>query len=141
MATVQPSGIASGLQNYYIKEDSSLNKAIACIPIVGGIIGVYNESSLAQQISSTKNVGALIRFIEVKNHYKIASIVREVLLIAIIAYYMATGMPDAGYLAGSGACIVVLTGLIAWNGYSIYHNKEVAEELSTKGIRLKMLVR
>ena len=118
-----------------IDEDSFVRKAAACVPMLGIISSFFNETSLHLKINSTFLLGTkdvTLRQIEVKNHYKIASIIRETICIAIIVTLMAIGILHGKTpLTIGGVCMGVFAGIIAWHAHAIRHNKRLMSQLDT----------
>jgi hypothetical protein len=132
-----------------IKENSVFRKLLACIPLFGVIPTMINECSLQKKIGQTTLPERQTKLIEVKNHYKICSIVREVLtlalviavagIVAIIA--MNILCLSIGLAAVAGAAIIggASVGIYA---YGIYKNKQLIKELENSGLTpQKMCVR
>lgn len=67
-----------------IPEDSFWKKLLCCIPVIGILPTVYFESTLRKKITGSSNRERIIKLITVKNDYKIASMVRESLTIALL---------------------------------------------------------
>jgi hypothetical protein len=114
-------------------EDSIYRKLLACIPVIGIIPTVFNELSLEARISKDRNPARLVKFITVKNHYAIASIIREVLSIALliagVAYNVLKGDIRMAITAATG---IIAGSSIAYNAYAIYKNSQRISELEAQ---------
>lgn len=122
MITLTPPPLAD-----YIAEDSLLRKIIACIPLLGIISSVKNELSLKGAINENKDPQRIIRRIEVKNHYKIASIMRELLTLALVVAIVASGILSVGTNISIGIIVtaaVITACFVGVYGYKIHQNKQ-----------------
>lgn len=102
-----------------IPEDSIYRKILACIPLLGIIPTVINERSLATKIKTTLEPTRLIKLISVKNDYKIASIARILITVALIVSAAAYGV-----FSGMGLVTAILGCCLAVHAYSIHKNKQ-----------------
>ena len=130
-----PERLSNSSSKLFLEEDSFFRKAAACVPMLGTISSFFNETSLALKINQnflSESNDFLVRHIEVKNHYKVASIIRETLSIAIIATLMALAILQGKIpLSVGGVSIAILGGLIAWHAHTMHHNKGIIKELNT----------
>lgn len=111
----------------------------ACLPIFGTFIALYNERSLTTKISETNDSDKVIRLITIKNYYNIASIVREILSIALIVAGIALAflLSPIGnmILIGSGIGVsvaMISTGCVAFNAYKINKNNQIINNLQSE---------
>ncbi len=138
----RPLSPTGGTDGYLIGEDSTFRKAISCIPVLGVVMALFNEFSLAEKIRTEVKIERAFRLIDVKNHYKMAGMIRELLFIAIITTLMATGVLRGTIpLAIGGVSIAVIIGVLALHGYRIRHNKQLIEEIAQHGVRQDMEVK
>lgn len=114
-----------------IPEDSIYRKLLACIPIIGIIPTVLNERSLREKIAKTKESTHFVKLINVKNHYKFASIVRKLLSIVLIVACVA--LPLLSWPIGIAAGVVG-SGFIAFYAYGIHKNKQIIKTLQTNNL-------
>lgn len=108
----------------FIPEDSIYRKLLACIPLIGIYVTVRNESSLKNKITESKDLPYIAALVAIKNHYKIASIVRKVLTMVLIITQIATA---SFAVAGVG---IIGTGFISYYAYAIYKNRQLLRELN-----------
>lgn len=113
----------------YIPEDSIYRKLLACIPIIGIIPAFINERSLSEKITKTKDNARIIKLINIKNHYKISSIIRESLSVALVVVSVALAILGSS----TGVGIAMIGGCcIAFHAYEIYKNKQLIKDLQTQ---------
>jgi hypothetical protein len=113
-----------------IPEDSLLRKIAACIPILGIVSSVMNELSLKESIREIEKPIRIIRRIEVKNHYKIASVVRELFTLAIAVAAVAGGVFSSSIGLGVVIAASAITALfVGIYGYKIYQNRELVNSI------------
>lgn len=125
-----------------IPEDSIFLKLLSCIPLFGIIPAVINECSLQKKAQQTEDPARLIKVINVKNHYKIASIARKLLTVALIITGVALGVLTGGL--GIGVAIgaaIIGSCFVSIYSYRIHKNKQLIHELQTTGFRPNMYVR
>ncbi|HSX11408.1 MAG TPA: hypothetical protein VLF94_06825 [Chlamydiales bacterium] len=75
-----------------IAEDSIGMKALCCLPLVGSIVTVFQEKSLAKQLEGTADPVRVVELIEVKNDYKKAAVVGDVATVALLVAGIALGV-------------------------------------------------
>lgn len=114
-----------------IEENSTLMKVLSCIPILGNIPTVIQEQSLGLKIAFTDEVPRLIELIKVKNKYKVASIVRELIEIALIVTGIALGVLSIGL---GTICAAISAFYVGINISRIIENKKVINILQTTGV-------
>lgn len=73
-----------------LPEDSLIRKILSCIPVIGCIICKHNEDGLEEKLKSAKTFQRVIRILKVQNHYKIASLVRNILTAAYLGTELLT---------------------------------------------------
>lgn len=117
-----------------IPEDSIYRKLLACIPIIGAISTFFNERSLSAKIMCSYDPDRIVRLINVKNDYKIASIIRELLSLTTIVTRVALSHLSLSVGIGTG---IALIGCIAFHAYGIYKNKQITDLASCRVIGLK----
>lgn len=109
-----------------IPEDSIYRKLLACVPLIGIIPTVINEGSLRKKITATStSPNQLVKLITIKNHYKIASIVRKILTVALVVAVIGQKVLIASAVVG--------TAFIAHYAYNIYKNRQIIKVLQTGG--------
>lgn len=139
---------ASNPQPIVIEENSLLMKALSYVPLIGFISSLIQERSLANKIFITAEAPRLVELINVKNQYKIANAVRNLLTAALIVAGIAFGIfsgPLAFGIIGSPLLsgtisTILLTGVAGLNVYKIHQNNAVINELQSTGVRLGMIV-
>jgi hypothetical protein len=114
-----------------IPEDSIYRKLLACIPIIGVIPSIINQGSLRKTITQTKESARLVKLISIKNQYKISSIIRQLLSVALIVAGVSLTI-----LCGP---IGIVTGIMigsctAFDAYGIHKNKQILDELQANGL-------
>lgn len=127
-----------------LPEDSIYSKLLSCVPLLGIIPTVINESSLKKKIMQTneKNTDRLVKLIDTKNHYKWASIVRELLSVALIVSTVAFGILSGGIAMGVAIGSTIVGGsLIAFYAHGIHKNKQYINILKTNTFPPNMQVR
>ncbi len=118
-----------------IPEDSRLRKFLACLPIVGIAITILNERSLQKRIRRSRDLTRIVKMIQVKNHYKIASIIRSILTAAVVvAVAFAVFKASVFILIAGGAACVVGGGVAI--AYACFRHKNVKLTRSFKGKQL-----
>lgn len=102
---------AAAAAAFTIKEDSVLWKALSGIPVIGLGISHIQQASLAEQVFTVPNIPSLIKVIEVKNDYKIATIVSSLITTALVVAGVASSILAVGFLiaAAEGCCITPAT--------------------------------
>lgn len=134
------SGISSSKpQSIVIEENSLLMKVISYIPLIGIIPAFIQEVSLANKIFNTSatEVPRVIELINIKNQYKIASAVRNLLTAALIVAGTAFGILG-GALVSSAVPTVTLIGLAGLHIYKMSQNNKLITELQSTGFRRGM---
>lgn len=125
-----------------LPEDKILPKIATALPVLGLIVGLFKERSLAKKITQTAIPNQLVYAINVKNHYKVASVVRNLLTATAIAVAIVAlgvfGTPLAIPLFVAAGLHVLATGLIVGH---ICINKKNVNELQTTGVRPGMKIR
>lgn len=123
-----------------IKEDSILLKAISCIPVVGVVFSLFQETSIADKITQTSDPTRAIELINLKNQYKIANVVRNLFTAALIATGIALGILSGSFAFGA-VLISAHVGMAGINICQIHQNNQVVNELQTTGFRMGMQVK
>ncbi len=113
-------------------ENSLCRKLLACIPIIGIYASQINENSLDKKILYSPSKKRKTTLLSIKNHYKIASIAREILTIASVITFVAF----ASLSTSTGIFLVVgagfLNGRAAQNHYlQIFFNEKKITKLKT----------
>lgn len=114
-----------------IKENSTFLKAISCVPVVGIVVSLFQEISLGRKITETKDPAKLIELMELKNQYKFANAVRNLLTSVLIVAGIAFGYLN-GTFAVSAGLYIVFAGL---HIYRINQNNQLINELRSTGFR------
>lgn len=113
-----------------LPEDSIWRKLLACIPLIGIVSSVINERSLKAKIAATASPQQISDCIIVKNHYKISSIIRECLTVALVVTSVALtvfALPiGLGLIAGAG---FIGAGFVGYHSYALYKNKQLIHQL------------
>lgn len=110
-------------------ENSIFRKILACIPLLGIIPTIINEDRLRAKIQPEKDSATLVTLIEVKNRYKVASIIRGLLSMALLVTGIATGIFGSLGL-GLAICGLIVAGCcISEYAYRIHKNKHIIEIL------------
>lgn len=109
-----------------IPEDSLLRKLLTCIPLVGIIPALINERSLEIKISKPETNNYKAKLVTIKNHYKICSVIREILSLALIVNQIAVSAFNwpIGICAG-----IIAVSSVAFNVYGIYKNTKLINDL------------
>ena len=111
-----------------ISENDLFPKIATCIPVIGAIVGGIAQYSIAKRLQGIRmdqlcRIANTIFLIEVKNHYKIASVVRDVVVLAILVAQLAAGLFTGMYVTFgvlAGVCVF----LIGKSIYEIYRNQQ-----------------
>lgn len=112
------------------EEDSIWRKLLACIPAIGIIFSVVNEKSLKDKITNANTPERVVELIKIKNHYKIASIVRSILTVVLAVSVLALGFFSVGLSVTAGIGITAFKGSCAvYYSYSLHKNRQLIEEL------------
>jgi hypothetical protein len=128
---------ADFLEPFIVQEDSTLMKVFSCIPILGMIPSMIQEVSLANKAGLLANRAQLLEVIKVKNQYKVANIIRNVLDIALIVAGIALGIISRVL----GVFLIILTVVNVLNiADRIAYNKTVINELQIRGFRPRMKI-
>lgn len=127
-------GIPMNSQSILIEENSAVMKAISCIPLLGLIPSYIQESSLERKITNTLGAPRAIELINVKNQYKAANVIRNLLSAALTIAGIAFGILS-GTLVSGAVSIVIFTGLAGLYIYEIKHNNKIITDLQSTGIR------
>lgn len=114
-----------------IPEDTKWRKFLACIPLVGVAFSLINQRSLMKKINECQDPEWTIKLINVKNDFKCASMIEELLSTAIIITSVAVA-----FFNPIGAAIAVTVGLagvsaFAINAYMIHSNRQLIKELKS----------
>ena len=135
-----PSGATNRNSVGPIEADNIICKVIACMPFIGFAAYCVSVNSLDVDLAKTVDRSRTIKLVEVRNHYKIATIIQTVILIAMIATFMATGIlrAAAADLSIGGVCMGVLVGAAAYNVYLIRCNHKLIDEITSTGTRKGM---
>lgn len=121
-----------------IEENSTIMKVLSCIPLLGIIPATIQDRSLALKITLEENASRLVELIKVKNQYKVANIVRNVITIALMVAGIALGLLSVGL---GTVCASLLALAVGFYVYNIHENNKVINILQTTGVRpgLKVL--
>ena len=122
-----------------IEENSTFLKAISCIPMIGIFPSMFQEISLADKINRTADVPRLVELINIKNQYKIANAVRNLLTAALTVTGIALNL-FSGFFALAAVLTCLHIGLAAIHIYRVNQNNKVVNELQTTGLRPGMLI-
>lgn len=122
-----------------IEENSTLLKAISCIPLIGIATSLFQEISLAHKITQVADAPRLIELINVKNQYKVANVVRNLFTAALIVAGIALGI-IGGTFAFGAVLTLAHVGMAGLNIYRIHKNSQVVSELQTTGFRTGMQI-
>lgn len=121
-----------------LPEDSKLRKVLACIPLFGIIPTILNERSLKAKARHPDYKPILKDIIRVKNHYKIASIIRTgltlLLAIAAVVAIIAAGVLTGGLALGVGLGVgfgasVMAARFAASYAERIHRNQELLKKI------------
>ena len=123
-------------RSFVIGEDSTLSKAIACVPLVGTVYSFFQEASLVKKLNRTMDAPEMVALITVKNHYKVANIARTLLSAALVVGWMALGVLRSNYVLA----VALYAGIAGINLYQRDQNKRVIEELQANGFRIGMRI-
>lgn len=108
-------------------ENSIWRKLFACIPVIGIISNIFNERPLAKKIYHATCSDRAIELINIKNHYKLCTIIRASISMAIVVAKVSLPVISA---SGFGICFAILgTGHILRQAYGIYKNKNLINDL------------
>ena len=142
MSGITASPLKNSIHDPYsitLEENSTLRKVVSCIPVIGTIISPMQEASLANKIRRVSDVFLLTFLIEVKNEYKMAAAVRNLIIVAFVVVRIASGIFTATPILLITLSIHV--GLAALNSYEIYQNNKVINELETDGFKQGLKIR
>ena len=117
------------LNAYTYPEDSIWRKLLSCIPIIGIVPTAINERSLKKKITTADQHKKVIKCINIKNHYKGCSIIRQSLTVALVSSIALMALSPAigiGVLVAAG---VIGGSFIAYNAYALHKNRELVQEL------------
>lgn len=105
-----------------VPEDSIFRKLAACIPVIGIYFSVTNQRSLVKKITTWEGNKTKAALIYVKNHYKVASIVRNILSVALVTSTVALS---------SLVPVVIPLAMVSntCKAYAIYKNRQLSKEL------------
>lgn len=145
-------GAANRVPSTGIEEDSTLLKAISCIPVVWPLFSFIQENSLAEQITRTGDPSRLIELINVKNQYKILRVATSLFITALLVSGIAPGIIgfvafglSAPIVSASPTWLYIVTalyiGAVGVEIYRINHNNQIVNELQTTGRRPGMQIR
>lgn len=114
---------------FRIEEDSVLWKALSGIPVIGLGISHIQQTSLTDQVYTAPNMPSLIKLIEVKNDYKIATIVGSVITTALIVAGVASGILAVGFLIAAAMPLISMGITI----YQLHMNNQTINHLKIQG--------
>ena len=130
--------------------DSPILKASCAIPFFGFIPSYILQSQINHEFQSygqflhDPNLNAsvnprIVELIEIKNHYKIAAVLGQLLTIALLVAGIALGtIPEISLAFG----VIMLNAIsIGLNLYHIFYNHHVAREISAHGHHGYIIVR
>lgn len=119
-------------QDFFIPSDQMCKKIRAGIPFLGFIQAYLSERALARAIEVEFNPERLIRLIEVKNEFKVATIINGLLSIALMVGLVAAGILTGGIafniVAPLSAAFIFSFGL-----HQILYNQNVIEDIKLTG--------
>lgn len=120
-----------------IEENSAFLKAVSCIPLIGMWPSALAERSLNTKLQNETSAPRLIELIQVKNDYKKANGIRNLLSLALVIGGLALGIMSKGVAVFSG---IFFAGIAAFNAHRATRNVEVIQELQSSGFRPGMTV-
>src|ERR1700674_5730388 len=80
-----------------IRENSIVFKMASCVPFLGLIPSQICQLTLMGKIDRTRDVPRLVQLIDVKNHYKIATMTRNLLTLVLVVASIASGFFTMGW--------------------------------------------
>jgi hypothetical protein len=116
----------------HIEENSNWMKAVSCVPILGIIPSMIQETSLVTKIAEERRAPKKIELIQIKNHYKIANATRGVLAAALLVIGIASGILNLGFLVAS-LSVIGLLGFSVWDISQAIHNAKIVDGLRAAG--------
>lgn len=128
--------------HFRIVENSVVLKFLTLIPGIGLITGLFIESSLKGKfdnlgnpdVNSTDLKDRAIKYLSIKNHYKIASIISNMLMVAAattgLVFTILADVPSAAVALGTTALVCAI--LIPFDCYNIYKNKCLINQIKEK---------
>jgi len=115
-----------------IEEDSTLRKVATVLPVIGPLVQMWNERLLSIRIAEPNSISRAITLLKVKNDYKIAGIIRDILIVATFVTLIALGILTPGsplmIMASIGLGISAL--YIGFQLYNLHKNKQTIERLA-----------
>lgn len=116
-------------------EDSIWLKLLAYVPFIGAIFSMACQKSLNEKIGLDGiQKDRLVKLISIKNHYKIASIVRTILNVAVAVSILA--LSHLGFGLGLGIAVGIGAGFSLFMGactvyhsYALHKNRQLLQEL------------
>ncbi len=120
----------------FIKEDSTLLKIAAAIPLIGMPVSVIQEHFLSAKIVALQEPSVLSKLISVKNDYKKSAIIRNLISAALVIAGIAKGILKSNFLISA----FILTGAAAFNVYLINQNEKVIHRLKLSGFGPGLIV-
>lgn len=103
---------------------------LSYIPLIGTISSGFQEVSLAKRFTQTADAPRAIEVIKVKNRYKVASAVRNLVTAALLVAGMALGILGEAFAFGA----ILAIGLAGIHIYRINKNIKVIKELQSTGL-------
>ncbi len=121
-----------------IKEDSNLLRIICCTPFLGTIASIFIQLSLDEKWSSTKNEPLMIELLHIKNQYKVADVIRNLINVAIMVASIAYKIiPLTSFQV---AWISLLLTASALSMHARSENMKVISEIETTGYKEYMKI-
>ncbi len=113
--------------------DSSLLLGLACLPtMIGVVVNWIYESPLGERAKEEESVPRLIEIIDLKNKYKIASIISMTVNCFACEYFG---------LLSPVICAGILFGFVWLQVSDIVHNKNLVVQLESRGLASLPLLR
>ena len=141
---VNPPGVVANVNPLQTWENSTILKVISSIPPLGCILREITHYTLNKKITAASNgndVPRMITLIDIKNHYEVAALVHDLLILALsitsITLRILTGAPIRPI---SIALFVMMIASVAYDCYQIYKNDKIIEDLQNNGYQPGMQV-
>jgi hypothetical protein len=120
---------------FSIEEDSVILRAVACVPIIGTVVSLRIETSLNEKMKIEKNESTVIELLEIKNQYKVANMIRNLITIAVVVSLLASRIIPLTIAneALAGGCVGILVAAAGISFHQRNVNMKTIREIQTTG--------